>query len=78
MLAKLPRDAFDYVWIIRPPAYDKRLEQGLIPIWRGGTSSLFKIDHSVDPPPWAPQNLPRPRPLAATPEDEVRNSMSPE
>jgi len=78
MLAKLPRDIFDYVWIIRPPAYDPRLEKGLIPVWRSGTSSLFRIDHSVDPPVWAPQNLPRPRPLAAVPEDEVRNSMSPQ
>ncbi|RYE02149.1 MAG: hypothetical protein EOP61_09300 [Sphingomonadales bacterium] len=78
MLANFPRDIFDYVWVIRPPAYDRRLEQGLIPVWRSGTSSLFKVDHSVDPATPTPQDLPLPKPLAATPEDEVRNSMVPE
>lgn len=78
MLAKLPRDAFDYIWIIRPPAYDRRLEQGLIPLWREGSSALFKIDHSVDPAQPSARDLPRPKPLSATPEDEVRNSMSPD
>lgn len=49
-LAKFPRDAFDYVWLIRPPAYDRRLEQGLVPVWRSGSSALFRIDHGVPPP----------------------------
>jgi hypothetical protein len=44
-LAQFPRGAFDYVWMIRPPPYDKRLEAGLIPVWRNGTSALFKVDH---------------------------------
>ena len=48
-LVRFPRDAFDYVWLISPPNYDKRLEQGLVPIWRDGTSALFRIDHSVPP-----------------------------
>ncbi|MES2986473.1 MAG: hypothetical protein V4808_01070 [Pseudomonadota bacterium] len=78
MLANFPRDIFDYVWVIRPPAYDRRLEQGLIPVWRDGTSSLFKIDHSLDPARPTAEDLPQPKPLSATPEDEVRNSMSPE
>lgn len=46
-LAHFPRNAFDYVWLIRPPRYDPRLEQGLIPVWRDGTSALFKVDHDV-------------------------------
>ncbi|WP_066798740.1 hypothetical protein [Sphingomonas soli] len=77
MLANFPRDIFDYVWVIRPPAYDRRLEQGLVPVWRSGTSSLFRVDHSVDPAKPTVRDLPPPKPLAATPEDEVRNSMSP-
>ena len=48
-LVKFPRDAFDYVWLISPPNYDKRLEQGLIPVWRDGNSALFRIDHAVRP-----------------------------
>ncbi|TPG48251.1 hypothetical protein [Sphingomonas glacialis] len=45
-MARFPRDAFDYVWLIRPPAYDAKFNQGLIPIWRDGSSVLFRIDHS--------------------------------
>ncbi|WP_294293150.1 hypothetical protein [uncultured Sphingomonas sp.] len=48
-LVRFPRDAFDYVWLISPPNYDKRLEQGLVPIWRDGTSALFRVDHNVPP-----------------------------
>jgi len=78
MLANFPRDTFDYVWVIRPPAYDKRLEQGLIPVWRGGTSSLFKVDHSVDPAEPTLQDLPRPKPLSTFPEDHVGNAAAPD
>ncbi|WP_216073920.1 hypothetical protein, partial [Acinetobacter baumannii] len=28
-LARFPRDAFDYVWMIETPAYNPRFEQGL-------------------------------------------------
>jgi hypothetical protein len=46
-LARFPRARFDYVWLISPPAYDRRLEAGLIPVWRDGSSALFKIDHDA-------------------------------
>ncbi|CAN5555398.1 hypothetical protein BH09PSE4_BH09PSE4_22910 [soil metagenome] len=46
-LALFPRDAFDYVWLIIPPAYDPRFNQGLDEVWRDGSSVLFKIDHNV-------------------------------
>ena len=47
-LTEFPRDAFDYVWLIRVPPYDRALEQGLVPVWRGGgTSALFRVDHAV-------------------------------
>lgn len=45
-MARFPRNAFDYVWLIRPPAYDPKFNQGLIPVWRDGSSVLFRIDHS--------------------------------
>ena len=56
-LARFPRRAFDYVWVIRPPAYDKRLEAGLIPVWRQGNSALFKVDHSVPRAQLSPRDL---------------------
>jgi len=43
-LARVPREAFDYVWLIDPPAYDPVLTRGLKPIWRSGTSVLFKVE----------------------------------
>ncbi len=58
-LALLPRDAFDYVWLIRPPKYDPRFEQGLIPVWRDGTSALFRIDHSKPGPKMTREELTR-------------------
>jgi hypothetical protein len=42
-LATFPRHAFDYVWLIDPPAYDARLAKGLRPIWRSGTSVLYRV-----------------------------------
>lgn len=61
-LARFPRDAFDYVWLIRPPAYDRaRYEQGLVELWRDDTSALFRVDHSVPPPELKLEDLPKPR-----------------
>lgn len=60
-LSNFPRDAFDYVWMIRPPAYEQRFEAGLIPVWRDGSSALFRVDHSHPGPDLEPGDLPRPR-----------------
>ncbi len=43
-LAKLPRAAFDYVWLIDPPRYDRRLTFGMTPVWANGTDRLYRID----------------------------------
>ena len=43
-LATFPRDAFDYVWLIAPPAYDPKLTEGLRPVWRDGTSRLYRVE----------------------------------
>lgn len=50
-LARFPRNAFDYVWLIQPPAYDPKYNVGLVEVWRDGSSVLFRIDHSITPPP---------------------------
>ncbi len=44
-LARFPRDAFDYVWLVRPPAYDPKFNAGLTEVWRDGASVLFRVDH---------------------------------
>lgn len=60
-LATFPRDAFDYVWLINPPPYDPRLEAGLVPLWRSGTSAMFRIDHSKPGPVLTREELTPPR-----------------
>jgi hypothetical protein len=44
-LSRFPRNAFDYLWLINPPAYDVGLTRGMTPVWRDGTDVLFRIDH---------------------------------
>jgi hypothetical protein len=56
-ITHFPREAYDYVWLISPPNYDRRLEQGLIPLWRNGRSALFRIDHKVAPAELTPEDL---------------------
>ncbi|UVO54984.1 hypothetical protein [Sphingomonas sp. SUN039] len=43
-LAKLPRAAFDYVWLIDPPRYDARLTAGMTPVWRDRADVLYRIE----------------------------------
>jgi len=43
-LSRIPRGAFDYVWLIGPPPYDPRLTRGLLPVWRSGRSVLFRVE----------------------------------
>jgi hypothetical protein len=42
-LRTLPRDSFDYVWLIEPPRYDPAYIAGLQPVWRSGTSVLYRV-----------------------------------
>ncbi|RIA37899.1 hypothetical protein DFR49_3788 [Hephaestia caeni] len=53
-LATFPRNAFDYVWLINPPHYDPALVRGMTPIWRSGTSVLYRIDDHTQPAPLSP------------------------
>ena len=41
-LAQVPRDKFDYVWLINAPPYDRRLVDDLHLVWRGPGSELYR------------------------------------
>jgi len=43
-LAAIPRDKFDYVWMVDVPAFNPDLTRGMTPIWRGKGSMLYRID----------------------------------
>ncbi|HEY0114907.1 MAG TPA: hypothetical protein VGB54_04225 [Allosphingosinicella sp.] len=55
-LALFPREGFDYVWLIDPPPYDPRLTAGLTPVWRDGSSVLYRVERTQSVP------APQPRP----------------
>jgi hypothetical protein len=42
-LQRLPRDAFDYVWMVDVPPFDPRLVQGMQPVWRGPGTILYRV-----------------------------------
>lgn len=47
-LRVLPREAFDYVWLITPPPYARADVRGLLPIWRGPAGSvLYRVDRTA-------------------------------
>ena len=46
-LRGLPRDAFDYVWLIDAPQSRRADFSGLIPVWRNGDSTLFRISRAA-------------------------------
>jgi hypothetical protein len=58
-LARFPRGAFDYVWLIRPPEIAWRFVPDLKPIWRSpqSNSMLLRIDHSVPLPEASDEDL---------------------
>jgi len=42
-LAALPRHAFDYLWLVGTEQPDPRLLAGLVPVWREGGSTMFRL-----------------------------------
>jgi len=44
-LANLPHARFDYVWLITPPPFDRRLVGGMQMVWRNETDALYRIDN---------------------------------
>ena len=59
-LRLLPRRAFDYVWLIAPPPYDRRLTAGMVPVWRSGDSVLLRIPSLPSPGGGDHAAMPRP------------------
>ena len=49
-LAAIPRDAFDYLWLVDVPAYDPKSVAGMQLIWRGPGSLLYAIRRTGDQP----------------------------
>jgi hypothetical protein len=41
-LSNLPRNDFDYVWLIDPPVYDPQTVADMKMVWRGPRSVLYK------------------------------------
>jgi hypothetical protein len=42
-LEAIPRDKFDYLWLIDAPAYDPELTRGMTPVWQGRGSMLYRL-----------------------------------
>ena len=68
-LAYLPRDAFDYVWLINPAPVEPAFLAGLTPIWRSGSDALYRIDDRRRPDVTLDPDLlpPRRRPVSMPP-----------
>jgi hypothetical protein len=44
-LQQFPRGAFDYVWLIRPEGFTRKIPDGMRLVWSGSNSWLFKVLH---------------------------------
>ena len=44
-LTKVPRDKFDYIWLIETPPFDRKLTRDLQPVWNGRGAILYRIPH---------------------------------
>ena len=42
-LETIPRDKFDYLWLIDVPAYNPELTRGMTPVWQGRGSMLYRL-----------------------------------
>ncbi len=47
-LGQVPRDKFDFVWLLNPMVFDQRLAGDLQPVWRGPGSTLYRIAHAPE------------------------------
>jgi hypothetical protein len=48
-LRNFPRAAFDYLWLVNPPDYDRSLVKGMVPVWTNGRSMLLRIVDRTQP-----------------------------
>ena len=42
-LKAIPRDKFDYLWMVDVPAYNPELTRGMTPVWQGPGSMLYRL-----------------------------------
>ena len=51
-IARFPREAFDYVWLIRTPPFNARFASDLERVWHSptGASALLKVNHAKPVP----------------------------
>ena len=49
-LAELPRERFDFVWLITPPAFNPHRLDGMTEVWREGAQVLYRIPHDMSFP----------------------------
>ena len=42
-LKAIPRDKFDYLWMVDVPAYNPELTRGMTPVWQGRGSMLYRL-----------------------------------
>jgi hypothetical protein len=45
-LRALPRQAFDYLWLLDVPAFNRGMLKGMEPVWRGPNAVLYRIPHT--------------------------------
>jgi len=50
-LNNFPRDAFDYVWLVRAPGLDPAWLKGLTPVARNAESTLYRVTDRTQPVP---------------------------
>ena len=43
-LRRLPREAFDYLWLIDTEPFAPALVEGMQPVWRGPGSTLYRLN----------------------------------
>jgi len=48
-LINLPRDQFDYVWLLDPPRYDPKNLWGMTKLWSDGKNAVYRIDNRTQP-----------------------------
>jgi hypothetical protein len=55
-LSRFPRDAFDFLWLIEVPPYDSERVEGMVLVWSGAGSSLYRVNPGgAEQPPRTPQ-----------------------
>ncbi len=48
-LINLPRDKFDYVWMLDPPRFDPKNLHGMTLLWHEGRNAVYRVDDRTQP-----------------------------